>query len=626
MATEDPKFSEEKSENFNNVTHFSAVYKDKPMIIAPEFDWIKYNGLKYDQVKIRTYKNKGKNKILKLDKHPFYYIDKPVLEKQLKKEHNIPKIIWQTMRDLPKEGTSVYDAVQTFKAQEGWEHRFVTDENAKVFLKENFDEDVLHAFEVLVPGAFKADLLRACLLYIHGGVYADSKLFLHYDLDSFLEGDLVLTTEKGKAWGIWNGFMAAIPKQEYFKNVIDNIIDNVSVKFYGDHDLEVTGPILYGKTYKEYFQVHDIVKQSNVTLLKANHVLNDDKDYINSKNNQELFISWDAKRKYKKEYNSLNYSILWRERKVYANDLKYLNYKSPYKKIKGNILNSINYHIKGKKEYFLFNTTEIDDIVVSRISSTNNKNFKEVGLYKTIPKENFTISEYLDKSVENVSCLVKETNNSISFIKKIKTKEGVSGYEDPRLFKYRNSYWIICTKIDKNGQRLIIFDINNSSKEYELKYKNRNKVEKNWLPFVVNDELYFLYSIDPYIVLKYNENECIKVVSTVKKNIFSEKIGGSVPGIDFKYNNRDYFMFGGHISINKYHIIRKNFFFLTEKTFPFDIKFHTEILDFNNHPIEFLSGMYIKNDKVVLSYGVNDCYSEKIEVKKEEISKLMMKI
>ena len=257
MGTEDPEFSGEKSENFNNVKHFSAVYNKKPMLVAPDFEWIKYNGLKYDKRKSRMYENKDKNKVLKLSKHPFYYIDKPILDKQIKKEHNIPKIIWQTMRDLPKEGTSVYDAVQTFKAQEGWEHRFVTDDNAKVFLKENFDEDVLHAFEVLVPGAFKADLLRACLLYIHGGVYADSKLFLLYDLESFLEGDLVLVKEFNKPnvinKGIWNGFMASIPKQGYFMDIIKKIVKNVTNLDYKYHYLAVTGPLAYGEVFiKKY--------------------------------------------------------------------------------------------------------------------------------------------------------------------------------------------------------------------------------------------------------------------------------------------------------------------------------------------------------------------------------------
>lgn len=327
MTTEDPKFSEEKSENFNNVTHFSAVYKDKPMMIAPEFDWIKYNGLKYDQVKIRTYENKEKKKILKLGKHPFYYIDKPILGNQVKKEHNIPRIIWQTMRDLPKEGTSVYDAVQTFKAQEGWEHHFVTDENAKVFLKENFDEDVLHAFEVLVPGPFKADLLRACLLYIHGGVYADSKLFLHYDLDSFLEGDLVLVKEFNKPdianKGIWNGFMASKPKQVYFMDVIKKIVKNVSNLDYRNKHLAVTGPLAYGEVFMKRYNLEDIEvsKTENYKILNTYHATNDIKNIINETDNQEIFISWDKKRLYTKLWSTADYNSLWKKREIFDLEL-----------------------------------------------------------------------------------------------------------------------------------------------------------------------------------------------------------------------------------------------------------------------------------------------------------------
>lgn len=327
MATEDPEFSAEKSENFNNVTHFNAVYKDKPMMVAPDFEWVKFNGLQYYKSKTRTYENKEKNKILKLNKHPFYYIDKPVFSKQTKKQHNIPKIIWQTMRELPKEGTSVYDAVQTFKAQEGWVHRFVTDENAKVFLKENFDEDVLHAFEVLVPGAFKADLLRACLLYVYGGVYADAKLFLHYDLDSFLEGDLVLVKEfdkksiKNKA--IWNGFMCSVPKQEYFMDVIKKIVKNVKNKDYRYDDLAVTGPLLYGEVFmkKNNIEKIDISITKDYKILNTFHATNDIKNIINQTDNQEIFISWDKKRSYTKLWNSIDYSHLWTSRKIFDLEL-----------------------------------------------------------------------------------------------------------------------------------------------------------------------------------------------------------------------------------------------------------------------------------------------------------------
>lgn len=330
MATEDPEFSGEKSENFNNVTHFNAVYKDKPMMVAPDFEWVKFNGLQYDKSKTRTYENKEKNKILKLNKHPFYYIDKPVFSKQTKKQHNIPKIIWQTMRELPKEGTSIYDAVQTFKAQEGWVHRFVTDENAKVFLKENFDEDVLHAFEVLVPGAFKADLLRACLLYVYGGVYADSKLFLHYDLDSFLEGDLVLVNEFRHEWGIWNGFMAATPKHEYFKRVVDKITNNVRNKYYGQDRLEPTGPKCYGCVFKNLFKINEITpsKTDKYLILNTTDMKNGDKNYINHQGNLELFISWTKNRKtYTSIWKTRDYTETWVRREMYDDTLykKYFN-------------------------------------------------------------------------------------------------------------------------------------------------------------------------------------------------------------------------------------------------------------------------------------------------------------
>ena len=43
------------------------------------------------------------------------------------------------------------------------------------FIKNNFDLDILNAYDILKPGAFKADLWRCCILYIYGGIYLDIK-------------------------------------------------------------------------------------------------------------------------------------------------------------------------------------------------------------------------------------------------------------------------------------------------------------------------------------------------------------------------------------------------------------------------------------------------------------------
>ena len=328
-AIDDPEFDSTRSDNFNNVMYYQGSYNNQDLLVSPEFDWVDLDGKRYD-LSIDKHTYTRKNKSIKFHHHPFFYVDKPILKNNIKKDHNIPKIIWQTLREFPKEGTVIHDAVQTFKSQKGWDYRFVTDENAKEFLKENFDEDVLHAFEVLIPGAYKADLLRACLLYIYGGVYADAKLFLHYDLDSFLETDLVLILDINESKRfIWNGFIAATPKNEYFMKIIKEIVKNVRNLDYKDNFLGVTGPKLYGKIFTDMYKLKEIksTKNDNFKIMYFNKLINFKLHYINESHNQEIFISWDAKRNYTKQWKKGDYSLLWWNKSIYDKILheKYFN-------------------------------------------------------------------------------------------------------------------------------------------------------------------------------------------------------------------------------------------------------------------------------------------------------------
>ena len=49
-----------------------------------------------------------------------------------------------------------------------WRETMLTD-----FIASHFDAEVLSAFRTLRPYAYKADLAKYCLLYEHGGLYAD---------------------------------------------------------------------------------------------------------------------------------------------------------------------------------------------------------------------------------------------------------------------------------------------------------------------------------------------------------------------------------------------------------------------------------------------------------------------
>ena len=325
LGKKDPSFVKEKSENYENLQYFAAVINGNDAKISKDFEEIEYKDEIYKKKTSKLYLN-DKNKKIKIHNHPYYYITHPVLtENQIKHNHNIPKLIWQTMKNEPKEGTSVFDATNTFKKQKGWKYNFVTDEEGEKFLEENFHKDVLHAFKVLIPGAYKADLLRACLLYIHGGVYADAKLFLHYDLDSFLDRDLVLVREfdrwlnENNGIGIWNGFMASTPKQKYFKIIIDRIVENVKNMEYGPNTLSITGPFLYGSEFIKYFG--EEIKSSKYRILNSSYINNDTKNVINIYNNEEIFISWGSNRNYIKFWQSKNYAELWKKRQVFDKEL-----------------------------------------------------------------------------------------------------------------------------------------------------------------------------------------------------------------------------------------------------------------------------------------------------------------
>ena len=54
-------------------------------------------------------------------------------------------------------------------------HYLFNDDACREFLAMTFPTDVVYAYDLLIPTAFKADLWRYCILYMFGGVYMDIK-------------------------------------------------------------------------------------------------------------------------------------------------------------------------------------------------------------------------------------------------------------------------------------------------------------------------------------------------------------------------------------------------------------------------------------------------------------------
>ena len=127
--------------------------------------------------------------------------------------------------------------IESFR-QSGWEYQFYDDDQAAQFLSAHFPPQVREAYDAILPGAFKADLFRYCVLLIRGGVYADMDILLETNLERAIDPDigfLVPQDSPGETIGarscLWNGLMAVAPGHPFMLQTIQNVVNNVRNRF-----------------------------------------------------------------------------------------------------------------------------------------------------------------------------------------------------------------------------------------------------------------------------------------------------------------------------------------------------------------------------------------------------------
>ena len=178
--------------------------------------------------------------------------------------------------------------------------------SAREFIREYFDTDVLHAFDSLVPFAFKSDLLRYCIMFIHGGIYLDMK----YEAVNGFRFIEVLDREQYALDidenSIYNAFLICKPGSTIMFKCIFQIIKHVREKEYTDNDLSVTGPgmmkHLVPKEIKcqsnmrhECINYNKYILRNGIPILKSYHRYYQDtpssgqKSYLDYWRNREIY-------------------------------------------------------------------------------------------------------------------------------------------------------------------------------------------------------------------------------------------------------------------------------------------------------------------------------------------------
>tara|TARA_E500000331_G_C17116786_1_gene652091 strand:+ start:98 stop:835 length:738 start_codon:yes stop_codon:yes gene_type:complete len=131
------------------------------------------------------------------------------------------------------------------------------------FISNNFDKEVLYAYEILKPFAYKADLGRYCLLYINGGWYFDISIICKAKYEVEKKYDLLVFRDELKysetSWAVSNGIIWSKPKNNIFRQCIDDVIRNCREKWYGKNPLYPTGPVLFGEAIAKRSRNYNIL-------------------------------------------------------------------------------------------------------------------------------------------------------------------------------------------------------------------------------------------------------------------------------------------------------------------------------------------------------------------------------
>lgn len=181
-------------------------------------------------------------------------------------EQLIPKIIVQTSESsIPsKINKNCVESFLELNPEYNYIH-FNCNQRRK-FIFENFDEKVVHAYDLLVSGAFQADIFRYCFLYINGGCYFDDKVIPKKPLREIISATdtLLLCDDYKEQERILNAIIMTTAKNELFLNLINKCVHNILYDHPSNFDmLGFTGPTLMNSVFR---QKNDNIKFEHIIL------------------------------------------------------------------------------------------------------------------------------------------------------------------------------------------------------------------------------------------------------------------------------------------------------------------------------------------------------------------------
>ncbi len=250
-----------------------------------------------------------------------------VIEDNYDYDQKIPKIIFQTGINNSFKNILHFNSIISFiELNPEYTYIYYNDVTARKFLRKNFSEEINYCYDILVPGAYKADLLRYCLLYNKGGCYFDCKQILKIPIKKFLDSNktLVLCNDViDKA--LLNAVIFSTKNNNIIEKTIKDCVYNIIHKL-GTSPLDVTGPIFFFKSIKKLINHDNLILQNNRPPNDFNDFTNDYyHNNITIKNDNKIILNRFYKGYYNNYIDTIHYGKLYNNNEVYYKNIQVIN-------------------------------------------------------------------------------------------------------------------------------------------------------------------------------------------------------------------------------------------------------------------------------------------------------------
>lgn len=187
----------------------------------------------------------------------------------------------------------------------------------------------------------------------------------------------------------------------------------------------------------------------------------------------------------------------------------------------------------------------------------------------------------------------------------------VHGFEDCRAFWFRDRPWLTATVRDRNLEQrnqiaLLELDTNWALQRIHLQNSvEPEQTQKNWMPFVKDDAIHFIYRMDPMTVLRVDEAtmQALPISrSTPPPALYLFRGGSQLLKIDAGWltviHETTEPSSEGRVYLHRFVLLDEHFAFVAT----------TEPFYFLQRGIEFCAGLAYDQDRkrFVVSFGVND--------------------